>query len=233
MALRIVASRPDPAIVSLPWDTPLEEWDELRRTPAARPLPPRRPDHAHCPSATYAVKETVEEIALPRVPPAPRPAPDGSAGRRAAGRGHRPGRQGGEELPAALMTEHLRFSLPYRSLFCARAQGREPAVAHRRAGGAAGPAAPRRLLLGRRVAVERAVPAQRRRVRGVPRRRGDRRAQADAVDQHARVRHHRGLRERLRRAARPPGQRLARPPGAGRTRSSSCWRSGTTRCGPS
>ncbi|MEZ5097135.1 MAG: hypothetical protein R2731_14155 [Nocardioides sp.] len=26
MALRISASRPDPAIVTLPWGTPLEEW---------------------------------------------------------------------------------------------------------------------------------------------------------------------------------------------------------------
>ena len=28
MALRIVASRPDPAIVTLPWSTPLEEWTD-------------------------------------------------------------------------------------------------------------------------------------------------------------------------------------------------------------
>ena len=26
MAMRIVASRPNPAILALPWDPPLEEW---------------------------------------------------------------------------------------------------------------------------------------------------------------------------------------------------------------
>ena len=28
MALRIVANRPDPALLGLPWSTPLEEWTE-------------------------------------------------------------------------------------------------------------------------------------------------------------------------------------------------------------
>lgn len=28
MALRIVASRPDPALLTLPWSTPLEEWSD-------------------------------------------------------------------------------------------------------------------------------------------------------------------------------------------------------------
>ena len=51
---------------------------------------------------------------------------------------------------------------------------RRPAA--RRAVGAAGPAAPRRLLLGRLLAVQHAVPPRRRRVRGLPRRRRDRRA---------------------------------------------------------
>ena len=28
MALRIVATTPQPALVTLPWDKPLEEWDQ-------------------------------------------------------------------------------------------------------------------------------------------------------------------------------------------------------------
>ena len=66
---------------------------------------------------TYAVKETVEDIAfreyrllrdLQRLGlPAVRP----------PGRRDRAGGQDGVPLPSALLTEHLRFSLPYRSLF--------------------------------------------------------------------------------------------------------------------
>ena len=86
----------------------------------------------------------------------------------------------GEELPAALLTEHLRFSLPYRSLFSHGLTAENlPSlidalvvllVRLHLAG----------LLLGRRVPLQRAVPAQRRRLRGVPRRRRDRRAAATA-----------------------------------------------------
>ena len=66
---------------------------------------------------TYAVKETVEEIAfreyrllrdLQRIG-LPAVVPQGVVTGRVD--------DDGEELPAALLTEHLRFSLPYRSLF--------------------------------------------------------------------------------------------------------------------
>lgn len=117
MALRIVASRPDPAIVSLPWDAPLEDWSDEYVVPLPRGLSRHVVRIIRLHDRTYAVKETVEEIAfreyrllrdlqrmgLPAVVP----------------QGVVTGRVGkdGEELPAALLTEHLRFSLPYRSLF--------------------------------------------------------------------------------------------------------------------
>lgn len=117
MALRIVASRPDPAIVTLPWSTPLEEWDDRYVVPLPRGLSRHVVRIVRLHDRTYAVKETVEEIAfreyrllrdlqrmgLPAVVP----------------QGVVTGRVGpdGEELPSALLTEHLRFSLPYRSLF--------------------------------------------------------------------------------------------------------------------
>ena len=117
MALRIVASRPDPAIVSLPWATPLEEWTDDFVVPLPRGLSRHVVRIVRLRDRTYAVKETVEEIAfreyrllrdlqrmgLPAVVP----------------QGVVTGRVDvdGEELPAALLTEHLRFSLPYRSLF--------------------------------------------------------------------------------------------------------------------
>jgi len=116
MALRIVANRPDPALLSLPWSTPLEEWSE-HVVPLARGLSRHVVRIVRVGEATYAVKETVEDIAfreyrllrdlhrlgLPAV------LPQGVVtGRTDAD---------GEPLPAALLTQHLRYSLPYRSLF--------------------------------------------------------------------------------------------------------------------
>jgi hypothetical protein len=117
MALRIVASRPDPAIVTLPWSTPLEEWGDEHVLPLPRGLSRHVVRIVRLRDRVYAVKETQEAIAfreyrllrdlqrmgLPAVVP----------------QGVVTGREDedDEELPAALLTEHLRFSLPYRSLF--------------------------------------------------------------------------------------------------------------------
>src|SRR6478735_1976620 len=116
MALRIVANRPDPALLGLPWSTPLEEWTE-HVVPLPRGLSRHVVRIIQLGANTYAVKETVEAIAfreyrllrdlqrmgLPAV----------------LAQGVVTGRldEDGEPLPAALLTEHLRFSLPYRSLF--------------------------------------------------------------------------------------------------------------------
>jgi hypothetical protein len=117
MALRIVASRPDPAIVTLPWSTPLEEWGEPYVVPLPRGLSRHVVRIVRLGERTYAVKETVQDIAfreyrllrdLQRLG-LPAVAPQGVV----TGRVDR----NGEELPSALLTEHLRFSLPYRSLF--------------------------------------------------------------------------------------------------------------------
>src|SRR5688500_6524746 len=117
MALRIVASRPDPAIVTLRWSTLLEDWgaEHVVRLPRGSSRHVVRIVRLR--DRIYAVKETVEEIAfreyrllrdlqrlnLPSVVP----------------QGVVTGRVGadGEPLASALLTEHLRFSLPYRSLF--------------------------------------------------------------------------------------------------------------------
>ena len=116
MALRIVANRPDPALLRLPWSTPLEEWTE-HVVPLPRGLSRHVVRIIRVGDMTYAVKETVEAIAfreyrmlhdlqrmgLPAV----------------VAQGVVTGRvdEHGEELPAALLTQHLQFSLPYRSLF--------------------------------------------------------------------------------------------------------------------
>lgn len=117
MALRIAANRPDPAIVTLPWSQPLEEWGEQYVVPLPRGISRHIVRIVRLREQVYAVKETQEEMAtgeyrllrnlqrigLPAVLPQAV-----VAGRVGAD---------GEELPAALVTQHLRFSLPYRSLF--------------------------------------------------------------------------------------------------------------------
>ncbi|GAA4740713.1 DUF4032 domain-containing protein [Nocardioides endophyticus] len=116
MALRIVANRPDPALLGLPWSTPLEEWTE-HVVPLPRGLSRHVVRIIRLGGNTYAVKETQEPIAfreyrllrdlqrmgLPAV----------------VAQGVVTGRvdEHGEDLPAALLTQHLQFSLPYRSLF--------------------------------------------------------------------------------------------------------------------
>jgi hypothetical protein len=117
MALKVVANRPDPALLTLPWSTPLEEWTAEHVVPLPRGLSRHVVRIVRLRDRTYAVKETVEDIAfreyrllrdlqrlgLPAVVP----------------QGVVTGRTdpGGDPLPSALLTEHLRFSLPYRSLF--------------------------------------------------------------------------------------------------------------------
>jgi hypothetical protein len=117
MALHIVASRPDPAVVGLPWATPLEDWSADYVVPLPRGLSRHVVRIVRLRDRTYAVKETQEEMAfreyrllrdLQRLAlPAVRPL------------GVVTGREDptGAPLPCALMTEHLAFSLPYRALF--------------------------------------------------------------------------------------------------------------------
>src|SRR6478736_5118737 len=117
MALHFVASRPDPEIVRLPWSLPLDEWSEDYVVPLPRGLSRHIVRIVRLGDRTYAIKETQEEIAfreyrllrdlqrlgLPAVQPV----------------GVVTGREteDDEELPCALMTQHLAFSLPYRALF--------------------------------------------------------------------------------------------------------------------
>ncbi len=117
MALRIVATRPNPALVTLPWDIPLEEWGDDVVIQLPRGLSRHVVRIVRLDSDVYAVKETRERYAfkeyrllrdlrklgLPSVEPV----------------GVVTGRVGkdGAEIEPCLVTRHLHFSLPYRSLF--------------------------------------------------------------------------------------------------------------------
>jgi hypothetical protein len=115
--MRILATKPNPELVTLPWDVPLEEWPERFVVQLPRGLSRHVVRFVRVGEHTCAVKETDELIArreyhllrdlqklgLPTVVP------------QAVVTGRKD--KQGEWLPCALVTRHLRFSLPYRSLF--------------------------------------------------------------------------------------------------------------------
>jgi hypothetical protein len=117
MPLRIVATQPNPALVTLPWNQPLEEWTDKYVVPLPRGISRHVVRIVRLGTDIYAVKETREAIAfreyrmlrdlrrldMPAVDPVAV-----VAGREA---------EDGEEIEPALVTRHLTYSLPYRSLF--------------------------------------------------------------------------------------------------------------------
>jgi len=117
MALRIVASRPDPAVITLPWSTPLEGWDDQYVVPLPRGLSRHVVRIIRLGERTYAVKETGADLAFReyrllrelQLVGLPAVVPQGVVTGRVDAHG--------EELASALMTAHLRFSLSYRTLF--------------------------------------------------------------------------------------------------------------------
>ncbi|QEW03836.1 DUF4032 domain-containing protein [Microbacterium lushaniae] len=116
-ALSITASSVDPGLLSLPWATPLAEWPSSTIVYLPKGISRHLVRFANLSGRVVAIKETTEEMArreydmlgnLHRLaaPCVERVAV--IAGRTDAA---------GEQLPAALVTAHLRFSLPYRALF--------------------------------------------------------------------------------------------------------------------
>ena len=117
MALRIVATPPYPDLLTLPWQLPLEDWgaDFLVALPQGISRHVVRLVKAG--QGVYAVKETrprmafgeyrtlrdLRRLGLPVVEPV------GVVEGRTTPQG--------EEIEPALVTRHLRFSLPYRSVF--------------------------------------------------------------------------------------------------------------------
>lgn len=116
-SLTITASSIDAGLLALPWKTPLGEWGSDTIVSLPKGLSRHLVRFANLSGRVVAVKETTGEMArreyemlgsLARldVP---------CVSRVAAIEGRRTPK--GEPLPAALVTAHLKFSLPYRALF--------------------------------------------------------------------------------------------------------------------
>ncbi|GAA2167805.1 DUF4032 domain-containing protein [Pedococcus bigeumensis] len=117
MALEITAARPDPAMLDLPWELPLETWPEEHLAALPRGISRHVVRFVKLSGRVLAVKEIKADIAtrefqllrmlnrldLPCVEPF-----GVVSGRTSAD---------GTPLDACLITRHLQFSLPYRALF--------------------------------------------------------------------------------------------------------------------
>jgi Domain of unknown function (DUF4032) len=117
MALRILATAPQPALLTLPWSQPLEEWDGPFVTELPQGLSRHIVRFVRLDNAIFAVKETRERIALGeyrmlrdlRRIKAPAVEPVGVVTGRET--------PGGDEIEPVLVTRHLTYSMPYRQMF--------------------------------------------------------------------------------------------------------------------
>ncbi len=116
-SLQITAASPDPALLDLPWDTPLVDWPTKTIAALPRGISRHTVRFARLSGRVVAVKEIGEYVAFReyellrqlRRLDVPSVVPVGVVSGR-----HSPD---GEALEAALVTEHLQFALPYRVLF--------------------------------------------------------------------------------------------------------------------
>jgi hypothetical protein len=117
VALEITAVRPDPALLDLPWSTPLEEWPEDLLAALPRGISRHIVRFVKVTGRVIAVKEIKDDLArreynmlrLLQKLDQPCVVPFGVISGRTT--------PDGEELDACLLTRHLQFSLPYRALF--------------------------------------------------------------------------------------------------------------------
>lgn len=116
--LNITAAAPDPALLDLPWDVPLEEWPDEILAALPRGISRHIVRFVRLSSGVIAIKEIGESVAyreyellrqLNRIGGVPCVEPVGVITGRVA--------PDGEPLEAVLITKHLQFSLPYRALF--------------------------------------------------------------------------------------------------------------------
>ncbi|HEU4404508.1 MAG TPA: DUF4032 domain-containing protein [Polyangiaceae bacterium] len=117
MPLRITAASAPPALLDLPWSTPLEEWPASQLVSLPRGISRHVVRFARLEGAVYAVKEVDGPLALREYQLLRDLARLGVPAVEAAAVVTGREREGGGPLESALVTRHLQFSLPYRALF--------------------------------------------------------------------------------------------------------------------
>ena len=114
---RFLSAKPDSRLITLPWETPLAQWPEESLVALPRGISRHVVRFVRVGSDVYAVKEVLEHLAqheyrllrdLTRLD-TPSVDPVGVVTARHD--------SDGEPLDSVLITKHLQFSLPYRSLF--------------------------------------------------------------------------------------------------------------------
>jgi hypothetical protein len=114
---RFLSAKPDSRLITLPWETPLADWPEDNLVALPRGISRHVVRFVRVGADIYAVKEVLEHLArheyrllrdLTRLD-TPSVDPVGVVTTRLD--------SSGEPLDPALITKHLQFSLPYRSLF--------------------------------------------------------------------------------------------------------------------
>lgn len=116
-ALDITAATVDPALLDLPWHLPLENWPAENIAALPKGLSRHTVRFAHLNNYVIAIKETLPDLAkreyeiLKNLQKLEVPCVEPFAIIK-----NRKDDQG-EELPAVLITRHLKFSLPYRAMW--------------------------------------------------------------------------------------------------------------------
>jgi len=127
-ALDITAATVNPALLDLPWHLPLEQWPEEYIAALPKGLSRHTVRFAHLSSYVIAIKETLPDLALREYEmlkslqklDVPCVEPFAIIKNRKDDEGN--------DLPAVLITRHLKFSLPYRAMW---SQGLRPDTATR------------------------------------------------------------------------------------------------------
>lgn len=116
-ALDITAATVDPALLDLPWHLPLDSWPEENIASLPKGLSRHTVRFAHLSGYVIAIKETLPDLAkreyemlkeLQKLD-VPCVEPFANIKNRTDSEGN--------DLPAVLITRHLRFSLPYRAMW--------------------------------------------------------------------------------------------------------------------
>ena len=114
---RFLAAQPDTRLITLPWDTPLADWPEENLVALPRGISRHVVRFVRVGNEVYALKEVMEHLALHEYELLRDLARLDTPSVEAVGVVTARVDKEGDPLDPMLITRHLQFSLPYRSLF--------------------------------------------------------------------------------------------------------------------